>query len=87
MRLSELIKELKKFQEKKNRDPIVTFSENAIMDGTIYLKEHSDLYLANLKVEDTPIGKYVRGLKSDEGDYLVIDLVDSKFFTPDDFQK
>ena len=87
MRLKEFIKELKKYQKENKGDPIVTFGETPIMDGMIFLKEHNDLFLADLQVEDTLIGKYIRHKKSDEGKYLVIDLRESKPFTPDDFEK
>lgn len=86
MRLKALIKELKKYSKENKGDPIVTFGESPIMDGMIFLKEHSDLFLADLTVEETIIGKYVRHKKSDDGKYLVIDLRESKPFTPDDFE-
>jgi hypothetical protein len=83
VKLKEFIRKLKDFDE----ELLVTFLEDFNSGGVVCSKEHSDLFRGSLNVETTPIGCYVRHKKDEKGKYLFIDLVNSSFFTQDDFKE
>ena len=81
------VKELRNLLKNFDDNLIVTFGEDCRTGGRIFNKEHSDIQIGNLLVEETSIGPFVRFREDPKGQYLVIDFTNSKIFTVDDFQK
>jgi DNA/RNA endonuclease YhcR with UshA esterase domain len=84
MKVKELIRKLKEFDESLEVTITTVPVNRTIGEITIYTKD-IEMYRGNLEVIPTPIVDVVNCVKDKKGKYLILDVNESDFYVGSDF--